>query len=112
MSDDHLKKTGVSLTAAEIAAAAASGDAASTATLLRYADRLGRACASVVNLVDPDVIVLGGSVSNITDLPEMAIDAMQPHVFSDDIVTRIVANHHGDSSGVRGAAWLWPVEGV
>ena len=107
---DHLRHTGAALTGPEIAAAAAEGEEAATATLSRYADRLGRACASVVNLIDPDVIVLGGGVSNIAGLPEMAAAAMRDHVFSDDILTRIVANRHGDSSGVRGAAWLWPVE--
>lgn len=110
MAADHLRHTGAEASAAEIAALAAGDDAAAKATLARYADRLGRACASVVNLIDPDVIVLGGGVSNITGLPEMAAEAMRAHVFSDDIVTRIVANRHGDSSGVRGAAWLWPVE--
>lgn len=110
MSEDHRRQAGSDLSAADIASRAAAGDGPAKSTLDRYADRLGRACASVVNLVDPDVIVLGGGVSNILGLPEMAANAMRAHVFSDDIVTRIVANQHGDSSGVRGAAWLWPVE--
>lgn len=110
IAEDHRRNTGVHMTAAKIAADAAGGDIAAKATLARFADRLGRACASVVNLLDPDVIVLGGGVSNIAGLPEMAAKAMRANVFSDDVVTRIVANQHGDSSGVRGAAWLWPVE--
>lgn len=112
LAKDHLRHTGDSLLAAEIALSAAGGDTAATETLARYADRLGRACASVVNLIDPDVIVLGGGVSNIAGLADKAAEAMRAHVFSDDIVTRIVPNLHGDSSGVRGAAWLWPLEDV
>ena len=65
------------------------------------------ALASVVNVIDPDVIVLGGGLSNLTDLPERLAAAMAPHVFSDVIGARVVRNLHGDSSGVRGAAWLW-----
>lgn len=110
LSVDHRRHTGASLTGAEIAAAAETGDKAAKATLARHADRLGRAFASVVNLIDPDVIVLGGGLSNVTGLCEQAAEAMRAHVFSDDIVTRIVPNHHGDSSGVRGAAWLWPLK--
>lgn len=113
LAEDHRRHTcdrsGANPSAAEIAAKAASGDKAALATLSRHADRLGRACASVVNLIDPDVIVLGGGLSNITGLAEQAANAMRAHVFSDDIVTRIVPNRHGDSSGVRGAAWLWPL---
>ncbi len=107
---DHLRISGETLPAAEIAAKAEGGDTAAKATISRHADRLGRACASVVNLIDPDVIVLGGGLSNIAGLADRAADAMRAHVFSDDIVTRIVPNRHGDSSGVRGAAWLWPVD--
>ncbi len=111
MAADHLRHGGQAITAKDIAAQASAGDGAAQETLKRYADRLGRSLASVVNVIDPDVIVLGGGVSNIKGLPEMAAFAMRRHVFSDDITTRIVANQHGDSSGVRGAAWLWPLEG-
>lgn len=110
LAEDHRRNTGVFLPATDIAAASAAGDQAASATLARHVDRLGRACASVVNLIDPDVIVLGGGLSNIAGLSEEVAEAMRAHVFSDDIVTRIVPNRHGDSSGVRGAAWLWPVE--
>lgn len=109
---DHRRSTGESLSAVDIAARAEGGDMAARATLARHANRLGRACASVVNLIDPDVIVLGGGLSNIPGLAEKAAEAMRAHVFSDDIVTRIVPNQHGDSSGVRGAAWLWPMDGA
>lgn len=112
LAEDHRRQTAASITAAEITLKAETGDKAALATLSRHADRLGRACASVVNLIDPDVIVLGGGLSNIKGLAEQAVDAMRAHVFSDDIVTRIVPNQHGDSSGVRGAAWLWPTKDI
>lgn len=108
MSADHLRETGERKTAAEIAGAASSGDRAAEATLARYAERLGRALSIVVNVFDPEAIVLGGGVSNIDALYPMAAEALAPHVFSDHVATRIAKNRHGDSSGVRGAAWLWP----
>ena len=74
----------------------------------RYHDRLGRGLASVINLLDPDVIVLGGGMSNLPDLAAIAARAVVPYVFSDTVANRIERNVHGDSSGVRGAAWLWP----
>ena len=73
-----------------------------------FRERTGRALASVVNLLDPDVIVLGGGMSNIPDLAETTTARLPRYVFSDTVVTRVVRNVHGDSSGVRGAAWLWP----
>jgi fructokinase len=76
--------------------------------MARYHDRLARGLASVINVLDPDVIVLGGGVSNIEGLPE-AVSALLPrYVFSSTVATRVVRHVHGDSSGVRGAAWLWP----
>ncbi|MEM7268626.1 MAG: ROK family protein [Pseudomonadota bacterium] len=90
-----------------LAELAAQGDAAAEAALSRYIDRLGRALSVVVNIVDPEVVILGGGLSNIEALTDRAFDAMRPHVFSDECRTRIVRNAHGDSSGVRGAAWLW-----
>lgn len=104
---DHLRCAGAEMSAEEIVAAAGKGDEAAAASLGRYTARLGRALAGVVNIVDPDVIVLGGGLSNIAALYEDTPDAMAGHVFSDHISTRIVQNFHGDSSGVRGAAWLW-----
>lgn len=104
---DHLAHTGERLAAAAIETGAASGDAACEATLQRYEGRLGRALAGVINLLDPQVIVLGGGLSNMTRLYRNLPDVCAPHVFSDTCGTRIVPPSHGDSSGVRGAAWLW-----
>lgn len=104
---DHLAHTGERLAAAAIETGAAGGDAACEATLQRYEARLGRALAGVINLLDPQVIVLGGGLSNMTRLYRNLPGACAPHVFSDTCATRIVPPSHGDSSGVRGAAWLW-----
>jgi fructokinase len=97
-------------TAEQIAALAAQGEPRAVAALERYEERLARALASVVNILDPDVIVLGGGVSNIGRLYESVPRLWTPHVFSDHVATRLVRAKHGDSSGVRGAAWLWEVE--
>jgi fructokinase len=105
---DHREHTGEVRSTREIVGAAAEGDGPAAATLARYHDRLGRALASVVNVLDPDVIVLGGGMSNLPDLAQVAAAAMQPYVFSDTVETVVRRNVHGDSSGVRGAAWLWP----
>jgi fructokinase len=91
-----------------IAARAARGDEVATATLARYIRRLAKSLASVINVLDPDVVVLGGGVSNIDALYPGLAKELPPWVFSDEVGTRIVRAHHGDSSGVRGAAWLWP----
>jgi fructokinase len=102
--------TGERRSAAEIAAAAEAGDRRATATLDRYVERLARALAHVVNILDPEVVVLGGGLSNMRRLYERLPALMRPHVFSDSLAARIVPPRHGDSSGVRGAAWLWPPE--
>lgn len=104
---DHRAHGGGPLDAAAIAAGAAAGDADCEATLQRYEARLGRALASVINLLDPDVIVLGGGLSNLQRLYRHLPARCAPHVFADRIVTRFLPPRHGDSSGVRGAAWLW-----
>lgn len=101
---DHQKVAGESLTAPEIAAA---DTPAKCETMLRYERRLAKALASVINLLDPDVIVLGGGLSNIDRLYENVPQLWGEWVFSDEIETRLLRNVHGDSSGVRGAAWLW-----
>lgn len=93
--------------APEIAELAAAGDPQAQAALDRLHDRWGRALAGAVNLLDPDVIVLGGGLSNLEGAPERLRETMRPHVFSDVLDTDIRRNRHGDSSGVRGAAWLW-----
>ena len=77
-------------------------------TWQQYVDRLARALTTVVNVLDPDVIVLGGGLSNIDELYTGLPAALPGYVFSDVCQTRIARAHHGDSSGVRGAAWLWP----
>ena len=92
----------------DIVRAAAHGDPIAAAVLERYHDRLARGLASVINVLDPDVIVLGGGMSNIAGLPEAVEAALPRHVFSDTVTTRILRHLHGDASGVRGAAWLWP----
>ena len=94
--------------AADIAGLAAAGDASARRALDIYESRLGRALASIINVLDPDVIVLGGGLSNIAGLYTRVPPLVTPFVFSDSADTPIVAARHGDSSGVRGAAWLWP----
>ena len=108
MAADHLRVTGQHLSAADIAAHAAAGDPDCGATLDRYEQRLARALGVVINIFDPECIVLGGGVSNIDRLYRSVPELLPAHVFSDVIATRIVRSRHGDSSGVRGAAWLWP----
>jgi fructokinase len=104
---DHVAATAGAAHAKEIVARAAVGDAACTATLARYEDRLARAIAHVINVLDPDVIVLGGGMSNIERLYADVPTLWGAWVFSDRVDTRLRRNAHGDSSGVRGAAWLW-----
>ena len=106
MARDHEKATGEHLDAATIVARANAGDAACEHTLRRYEDRLARALAHVINILDPDVIVLGGGMSNIDRLYHSVPLLWRRYVFSDQVDTRLVRNRHGDSSGVRGAAWL------
>ncbi len=108
LSRDHEQASGMSLEPAEIARRADDGDPAASATLDRYEDRMARALASVINVVDPDVIVLGGGVSNLSRLYRNVPGRWSRYVFSDRVDTRLVPPKHGDSSGVRGAAWLWP----
>jgi fructokinase len=104
---DLARIAGVQLSAAEIAQRAAAGDAACTAALERYEARLARALATVINVVDPDVIVLGGGLSKMARLYERVPRLWGVHVFSDEVRTRLLPPAHGDASGVRGAAWLW-----
>ncbi|MBV1934898.1 MAG: ROK family protein [Parvibaculaceae bacterium] len=75
-----------------------------------YHDRLARGLATIINIIDPDIIVLGGGMSNIQSLYSQVPSVWGAHVFSDQVVTRLVQNQHGDSSGVRGAAWLWSAD--
>lgn len=105
---DHRRATGRDLDAAAVAAGAAAGDAACEVTLGRYEARLALALSTVVNLFDPEVVVLGGGLSNMERLYVNVPRLWAPHIFSDTVRTRLSRHHHGDSSGVRGAAWLWP----
>lgn len=105
---DFAQATGGALSAPEIVAAASAGEPAANAALERYEDRLARALATMINIVDPDVIVLGGGLSNLARLYETVPRRWADYVFSDAVNTRLSPARHGDSSGVRGAAWLWP----
>jgi fructokinase len=93
--------------ASAIAARAESGEAAARAALDRYVDRLARALATVINLLDPEIIVLGGGLGQIAALYREVPARWGDYVFSDSVVTKLVPPRWGDSSGVRGAAWLW-----
>jgi len=105
---DHRLHTGETRDANDIAQRAEAGDAAALASMIRYEDRMARGLASVINLLDPDVIVMGGGVSNVARLYREVPLRLGEYVFSDTVSTPIVPARHGDSSGVRGAAWLWP----
>ncbi len=103
---DHEAVTGEKLTAEEIIA---SDSYAAKASLERLCDRMARALGAVINLIDPEVVVLGGGLSNVDALYTHIPEIWDRYIFSDVIETRLVKNKHGDSSGVRGAAWLWPL---
>lgn len=106
---DFGRVTGRSLRGAEIVSAAASGDAEAEAALVRLEDRIARGLSTVVDIVDPDVIVLGGGLSRIDRLYSGSISSrLRDYGFGGGVETPIRRNLHGDSSGVRGAAWLWP----
>jgi fructokinase len=105
---DHRLATGQDLKAPDIAALAERGDAGAIATMQRYEDRMARALAVIINVLDPDYVVLGGGVSNIERLYREVPKVLPKYVFSDLATTPIVKAKYGDSSGVRGAAWLWP----
>ena len=109
---DHARATGRILRSEEIIAAARGKDRWAKAALDRYIERLGRALAVMIDLIDPSVIVLGGGMSNVTELYERLPEATAPHVFADVWRAKIAKAAHGDSSGVRGAARLWPLEAV
>ena len=103
---DHVRVNGAERSAVEIIQAMREGDSSATASFERYVNRLGRALAQVVNLLDPDCIVLGGGMSNVQEIYPKIQAAMQPYVFGIQVNTPVLAAQHGDSSGVRGAAWL------
>jgi fructokinase len=105
---DHRRATSADYSVQEIAQRAAAGDAACEATLQRYEARLACALSQVINILDPDAIVLGGGLSNMERLYENVPRLWHKHIFSDQVATKLLKHLHGDSSGVRGAAWLWP----
>jgi fructokinase len=105
---EYARLSGERRSSQEIVSAAAQGDTNAVQSLERYYDRLARALAGVVNVIDPDIVVLGGGMSNLPGLPAAVSLRLPRHVFSDTVLTKVVLNAHGDSSGVRGAAWLWP----
>ena len=104
---DHARRSGVRLAAEAIVQGALAGDRECAAALERYERRLARSLAAVVNVLDPDVIVLGGGLSKVARLYTAVPALWGAHVFSDTVRTRLAAPAHGDASGVRGAAWLW-----
>lgn len=104
---DFRRAGGADLTPPEIVAAARGGDAVAQACLARYLERFGRALAVVINILDPDVVVLGGGMSNVDEIYAEGPHRVRRHVFHPGWRGRIVKNRWGDSSGVRGAAWLW-----
>jgi predicted NBD/HSP70 family sugar kinase len=107
---DHAAHTGETLASEEIVRRAAMHDPAAEDSVARYEGRLARALATVINLIDPDVIVLGGGLSNVERLYVNVPRLWGSWIFSDLVRTRLERNMHGDSSGVRGAAWLWPTD--
>jgi fructokinase len=106
-SAEHVRRTGQRLSGDAIVAAMRAGDAAARETYKVTLDRMARGMAHVVNILDPDVIVLGGGLSNVDELYADLPDAIAGYVFSDAFTTPVARHKHGDSSGVRGAAWLW-----
>lgn len=105
---EFARATGRALGAREIATAAESGDAAASSAFSTYEDRLARGLAHVMNVLDPDAIVLGGGLSNVARLYANVPHLMARHVFAQPVDVKMLPARHGDSRGVRGAAWLWP----
>lgn len=105
---DYAQASGQALPGEKIARLARAGDAAAGAALEHYIDRLGRALAVVCDILDPDVIVCGGGMSNVAEIYPAIGPAIERYVFSDVFTTLVAPARYGDSSGVRGAAWLWP----
>jgi len=110
LSRDHRERTGEDLAAEAIAARAAAGDGPCEDALRRYESRMARGLASIINVVDPDVIVLGGGMSNLARLYTRVPERWAEYVFSDRVDTRLAPPRHGPASGARGAAWLWSLE--
>ena len=107
---DHHAVTGQALTAEQIVAAARGGDEEAAASLDRYIDRLGRGLAVICDILDPGFIVLGGGMSNVDELYARVVPVIAERAFTDVFTTPVLKAKWGDSSGVRGAAWLWPAD--
>ena len=107
MAADYLRVVGDELKAEEIVQAANAGSAYAEQVLVRYERRMAKSLAHVINILDPHVIVLGGGMSNVERLYKNVPTLWKDYVFSDTVLTKLVPPKHGDSSGVRGAAWLW-----
>ena len=105
--NDFRLTTGLNKTSEQIVIDANAGDSIAIAALSRYQQRMAKCLSQVINILDPHVIVLGGGMSNIESLYSTVPNLWQQYVFSDTVNTKLVAPVHGDSSGVRGAAWLW-----
>jgi fructokinase len=118
MAADHLRRSGQKLTAEKIAEAASAGDITAQQTLAAHADRIARSFATVINILDPDVIVLGGGLSKMPHLYQDLPKLIAPYHFAanpnarEPLLTRILPARHGDASGMRGAAWLWRSDGI
>jgi len=108
MAADHRRRTGRDMSPEAIVAAAEDSEPGAQASMARYEDRMARGLAHVINLLDPEVIVLGGGMANIARLYHRVPGLWPAYCFSDRVDTRLLPPRHGDSSGVRGAAWLWP----
>jgi len=109
MADDHLRVCAERLEAEEIATRALNGEITALATVDRYCDRLARCLAGIINVLDPHAIVLAGGVSNMPSLYQRVPELWARYAFTQRVETALLPAKHGDSSGVRGAAWLWPV---
>ncbi len=109
--NDYQRATGDALTGPEILQRADRGEAEALAALARFEARLAKSLAQAINLLDPDVIVLGGGMSNVARIYDNVPPLLKDHVFGGEVTTPVRPAEHGDSSGVRGAAWLWPPKG-
>jgi len=109
---DYERATKMKLRGKEIIARSEKGEVAALASLARYEDRLTRSLAQMINILDPDVIVLGGGVSQVPRLYKNVPERLKEYVFGHEADTPVVVAKHGDASGVRGAAWLWPLDGA
>ena len=110
LKQSHLERSGIELEAVEIASLATNGDVDASETIQTYCKQLARCLSTVVNLMDPDMIVLGGGLSNISQLYALVPSLMNEHVFTDNMLTLICEPKFGDASGAIGAACLWPID--